>query len=188
MRPRRGGLPPRKPIAVPPHAPNRHRPKPEAAKAGHKKRARTKAKRERFTVNSEDEGALPGERLTGETAVTLYDALHPDHGNVDEIAMWHNRLKKFYGRRVKVVANGERRDESGEKMSRIYIARVGVINSYADAFGNDGIYYRLMKAIFEADSDGEVVITSLTFELADDDDADVEHFGADADTIADDAE
>lgn len=132
-------------------------------------------------VNSEDEGALPGERLTGEAVVILYNALHPEHGDVDDKALWHNRIKKFYGHKIKLTANGERREEDGEnigrKLSRVYIQRVGMVNEYADVFGNDGLYYRIMKAIFEADSEGEIIVTSLTFELATAADVDSEGIG-----------
>jgi len=174
------GLPAERAPAVAPKKAHGHSDKRTAAKRGHERRKKTTATRERFHVNSEDENAAPGERLTGETPVTLYESAHPEHGTHEDKELWHGRVKRFFGHRVKLTANGERRstedDTLGEKVSRIYIARVGDVKNYADVFGSDGLYYKVMKAIFEADSDGECVITSLTFEVADGSAVDAEDF------------
>lgn len=95
-------------------------------------------------------------------------------GEHDVIELWHKRLKGYYGQRVRLSLNGFRVDPKTGKRRRIFIRRVGQLDGYGDMFGPGSLYAKAARTVRNRGSEDELVVTSLTVELADDDDDDAE--------------
>lgn len=143
----------------------------ERGKASYRKALRNASRRKRqvFKSNEEEEDA-------GDFIYTLYDATHPMTGEPSQIALWHARIKQYYGKRVRVTMNGYRTDPKTGKRKRVQIHRVRQLDGYASMFGPSSLYASMAKAVRNQASEDELVTTSLSFELADDTDEDGEHF------------
>lgn len=110
----------------------------------------------------------------------LYDAAHPVHGERDEISKWDARLKDYYGERVRLTLNGYVVEgKTGRLLSRIYIRRVRILESYSDMFGPGSMYAQALRVVRDRWSDADLRITSLTLELASEGDEDEENLGDD---------
>ena len=141
----------------------------EAAKRGWAKRRADAIAGERQTWHINPERAEDGGKETGDGVYVLYEATHPLRGNPDAKDEWDARLRDYYGHRVRVSLNGYYVDpDSGEPSGRVYFVSVEDLNSYTDFFGPDSIYMRLAKRVRNASSESELIVTSISVELADD--------------------
>lgn len=127
--------------------------------------------RERMTVK-----ANPHEEKAGDFAYTLYEKAHPLRGEIETQEYWHKALKPYYGKRVRFTINGYVTDPKTKERTRIFIQRVGNLENYADMFGAGSLYYDGVKAVRNRHSEGELVVTSVTTELASAKDKDTESF------------
>jgi hypothetical protein len=152
-----------------PGAPYRGERRKSAATVGWETRRRNAELRQRQTIK-----ANPDEVSAGDFAYQLYDNAHPLHGDPDTKDRWESILRDYYGRRVLVTMNGYRTNpETGER-HRIQIKRVRKIDGYGDMFGPGSVYGKMAKVVRNIASEDELVTTSLTLELADDDAEDSE--------------
>lgn len=147
----------------------------EAAKKSWDTRRQNAISRKRITVkaNPDDEDS-DEDSDSGDFAYQLYDNAHPLHGDTDTIARWHNRLKPLYGSRLRLTLNGYTTDPATGKRTRTYIRRVGFVAGYGDVFGPGALYSKAIKTVRNRHSVDELVVTSVTVELADDADVDDE--------------
>lgn len=141
----------------------------DAARRGWATRRANAERRQRQTWHVNPERSEFGGKETGDGVYVLYEAAHPLRGDPETRAEWESRLAPYYGHRVRVSLNGYYVDpESGEPASRIYFTATEQLNSYADFFGPDSIYMRLAKRVRNSSSESELVVTSVSVELADD--------------------
>lgn len=95
-------------------------------------------------------------------------------GESDVIDLWDRRLRDYYGQTVRLSLNGFRVDPKTGKRRRIFIRRVGFLSGYGDMFGPGSLYAKAARTVRNRGSEDELVVTSLTVELADSDDEDAE--------------
>lgn len=143
-----------------------------AAKKGWQTR-QTKDSRSNWLVNDDEPGA-------GDYLIPFNARVHPIHGKgTKELKEWQRNLKPYIGHRVVATFNGFRiYPDSGERKS-FRITRVGMLHNYAAMFGSGGVYQQVIKAILSVDSDGDIVIKSITLRYATKDDTNSEKFGPD---------
>lgn len=156
-------------LALPSPAQTERERRSAAARRGWEKRRRTALERERQTWHINPERAEDGGKETGDGVYVLYEAAHPLRGNPDVRSEWDARLRDYYGHRVRISLNGYYVDpDSGEPSGRVYFVSVEDISRYSDFFGPDSAYMRLAKRVRNSSSESELIVTSLSVELADD--------------------
>lgn len=142
----------------------------EAAKSGWQTRRANAERRQRQTFKANDD-----EPEAGDFAYALYDKAHPVNGEHETIEEWHGRLKRYYGKKIRITVNGFRANPDDEEdRHRIFIRRVGVVRGYADVFGPGSLFARALRVVRNIASQAELVVSSVTFELADESDEDEE--------------
>lgn len=119
--------------------------------------------------------ANPDEPRAGQYDFSYYKSTHPVTGNRETIKNVKKELRGLRGHRVTMWVNGwHTSTDDPENPVHFRLKRVFNFRKYDDAFGPGSAYHSAIKYIRDQYSDDQLGTTSITFEVADDDEEDSE--------------
>lgn len=115
--------------------------------------------RRRIVVN-------PDEPKAGDFAYTLYNKVHPHHGDKEIVAGLKKQLKGLRGERVKVTIRGVREDDDGDEHT-FRLQRHVNYRKFWDVFRPGSAYAEAMHAYRDRHSEDMLAVTSVDIEVVD---------------------